>query len=297
VPQSNTQGSARTSWRGRRRRILMGLSTVLGFRQRGFFIPYRYADQLPGRAERPGYAALESVFKAGEAAFAEHLAAIDGFAAELEAIGSEPPPAPRWKQGWFPRLDAAAAYAMVRVKQPKRVVEIGSGHSTRFLARAVADGGLATRITAIDPAPRADIATLETVDLIRTTVQHAGPEPFAALEPGDILSIDSSHILMPGSDVDLLLNGILPGLPDGLILHVHDIFLPDDYPPHWDWRGYNEQLGVAPLLTGDGFDLLWSSHYAATRMAGAVNATVAGRLPIMDDALEASVWLRKGAGS
>ena len=67
---------------------------------------------------------------------------IEQYAAELEAIGSAPPPAPRWNQDWFPRLDAAAAYAMVRNTRPRRIVEVGSGHSTRFMARAVADGGL-----------------------------------------------------------------------------------------------------------------------------------------------------------
>src|SRR5262245_31183128 len=83
------------------------------------------------------------------------LSLIEGHARELEAIGPDAPPAPRWNQDWFPRLDAAAAYAMVRALRPKRIVEVGSGHSTRFLARAVADGGLDTRITAIDPEPRA----------------------------------------------------------------------------------------------------------------------------------------------
>ena len=88
------------------------------------------------------------------------LSSIEKYRRELESIGSEPPPAPRWNQDWFPRLDAAAAYATVRETRPRRIVEVGSGHSTRFLARAVADGGLATRITAIDPRPRAAIRGL-----------------------------------------------------------------------------------------------------------------------------------------
>jgi len=80
---------------------------------------------------------------------------IEDLAPELEAIGADRPPQPRWDQDWFPRLDAAAAYAIVRKTQPRRIVEVGSGHSTRFLARAVADGKLETEITAIDPQPRA----------------------------------------------------------------------------------------------------------------------------------------------
>ena len=94
----------------------------------------------------------------------------------LLAIGTEPPPAPRWNQDWFPRLDAAAAYAIVRTLEPRRIVEVGSGHSTRFLARAVADGGLDTRITAIDPQPRATIEKLP-VEWLRSPVQRVAAFP------------------------------------------------------------------------------------------------------------------------
>lgn len=293
---ADNEGTVKPSWRGRRKRLLMGLSTVLGFGARGFFIPYRYADQLPGRSQRSGYAAIGGIFQTRATAFADHLAAIDGFAHELERIGEDSPPAPRWKQGWFPRLDAAAAYAMVRVARPSRIVEVGSGHSTRFLARAVADGGCETQITAIDPAPRADIAALG-VELVRTTVQEAGPAPFTALASGDVLSIDSSHILMPGSDVDFLLNVVLPGLPNGVLVHIHDIFLPDGYPADWEWRAYNEQLGVAALVQGGGFEILWSSHYVATRMAEALAGTVVDRLVLTDGAPESSLWLLKGGAA
>src|SRR5579859_4318418 len=89
------------------------------------------------------------------------LARIESYADQLEAIGNDAPPAPRWNQDWFPRLDAAAAYAMVRTLAPRRIVEIGSGHSTRFLARAVTDGGFDTHITAIDPQPRASLEGLK----------------------------------------------------------------------------------------------------------------------------------------
>ena len=102
----------------------------------------------------------------------------------------------------FPRLDGAMAYALTRELRPARIVEVGSGHSTRFFARAIADGRLATRLTAIDPAPRAAIAGLP-VDWLRDTVPDVGMAPFAALASGDFLVIDSSHVLMPGSDVDI----------------------------------------------------------------------------------------------
>src|SRR5712692_10032325 len=129
---------------------------------------------------------------------------IERLAPELERIGAEAPPAPRWNQDWFPRLDAAAAYAMVRTLAPKRIVEIGSGHSTRFLARAVADGRLDTRITAIDPQPRASLEGLK-VRWLKQPAQSAEPGLFERLEERDILFIDSSHQLKPGSDVEFLL--------------------------------------------------------------------------------------------
>jgi hypothetical protein len=272
------------------RRLAFGLSTLFG-RKRGFFIPYRYAADVPDRAGRDSYAALEPFFHAAEPAFSGVLDYIDLYAGSLLAIGGEPPPAPRWDQDWFPRLDAAAAYVLVRETRPLRIVEVGSGHSTRFLCRAVRDGRFDTEVTAIDPAPRANIDGLG-ARVIRGTVQRAGTAPFEALAPSDVLFIDSSHILMPGTDVDFLFNRVLPTLPGGVLIHIHDVFLPDDYPAEWEWRGYNEQLGVAALFQG-GYDLIWSSRYAATRMAEAVAASTAGLLTMKPGAHESSLWLAK----
>lgn len=215
------------------------------------------------------------------------LRCIESYAAGLQSIGREPPPAPRWQQDWFPRLDAAAAYAVVRATRPQRIVEVGSGHSTRFLARAVADEGLATRITAIDPQPRASLRGLA-VDWLDVPVQEVGPRLFASLAPHDILFIDSSHQNKPGSDVEFLLEEALPRLESGVRVHFHDVFLPDDYPGAWAWRRYNEQEAVAALL--DDFELEFSSH--GTRKRGAL-PPVLERLPLPPGALESSLWLRK----
>lgn len=114
------------------------------------------------------------------------------------------------------------------------------------------------------------------------------------LDEGDILSIDSSHVLMPGTDVDVLLNRVLPNLPAGVLVHLHDIFLPDDYPEEWTWRGYNEQLGVAALLQGGEWQVLWSSRYASSRMTAAVSQTVLARIALPMGAYESSLWLEKG---
>jgi hypothetical protein len=219
------------------------------------------------------------------------LSEIEVWAAELEAIGSQPPPAPRWDQDWFPRLDAAAAYAMVRHVKPRRIVEVGSGHSTRFLARAVADGSLDTRITAIDPQPRASIQKLD-VKWIPAKVEHAGIEAFAGVASGDIVFIDSSHKLAPGCDVEFLFNEVLPRLPPGTHVHFHDIFLPDDYPPAWEWRRYNEQAAVASLIESDIFKIDFSSHATVSRAPERIRGVLA-RLPLVPGAIESSLWLTK----
>ena len=285
--------------RAARRRAWFGLLTVLGLAERGFFIPCRTAGEAPPPGRRPPYAAIEERLAAREERFREILELCAGYAPDLLRIGEARPPEPRWTQDWFPRLDAAVAYSLLRELAPARVVEVGSGHSTRFLRRAVADGGLATRITAIDPAPRADIGAAGNgngatdVTLLRCSVQAAGEAPFRDLAAGDLLMIDSSHVLMPGSDVDFLFGRVLPRLPAGVRVQVHDIFLPDDYPADWHWRGYNEQLGVAALLLGGGWEVVFASHYVASRMTMDLAASPLARLPLPPGSHESSLWLVK----
>jgi hypothetical protein len=271
-----------------RRRLALGLPTVLGLRPRGWFLPHRYADQVRAPA---AYSALLPLFRRAEPAFKAHLARLAAHGEDFAAIAASAgiKGNARWDQGWFPRLDAASAYALVRQYRPARVLEVGSGHSTRFVLRAVKDGGLATQVTAIDPAPR---ATLEgqPLTLIRQTLQRAGLAAFDTLAAGDLLMIDSSHLLMPGSDVDLLFAEVLPRLPPGVLIQVHDIFLPDGYPAAWAWRGYNEQQGLVGWLASGALRPVFASHYAATRLAAETRAAVGG-LPLFPGALETALWL------
>ena len=278
--------------RGERRRAWLGLLTALGIAEQGFFIPHRHAGDAVPAGRRRSYRAVERNLRACRPRFQEVLGWLEDVQDDLSAIGGAPAPAPRWDQDWFPRLDAAVAYALVRRQRPARIVEVGAGHSTRFLLRALADGGLQAEVTAIDPAPRARLETAG-LKLLRQTVQEAGVAPFAALGPGDLLVVDSSHVLMPGSDVDLLLGHVIPALPGGVYVHFHDIFLPDDYPADWAWRGYNEQLAVLPLILAGGWEVVFASHYVATRMADEVADSAAGRLPLAPGARESSLWLRR----
>lgn len=279
------------------RRLGLGLATLSGLTRRGWFIPHRYAGSLPLPGDNPPYEPLLDLFAGKRAAFGDVLARIEGYAPALDAIAAERGkagpgvPNPRFDQGWFAPLDAAASYAIVRDAAPRRIVEVGSGHSTRFLARALHDGGCDGTILSIDPAPRAAIENLAPrVSFDRRTVQQAGLDPFRALAAGDVLFVDSSHILMPGSDCDHLFNRVLPLLADGVLLHIHDIFLPDDYPRAWAWRNYNEQQGVAALVAG-GWQPFFASHYVRTRFERTPEALA--RLPRHSAAIDASLWLRR----
>jgi hypothetical protein len=272
------------SLRGRWRRLMLGLPTILGLKPGGWFIPHRYAPLLPPPGAQPPYTAVETLFEQNQATFTGMIDLLDARTAELEKLGS------LLDQAWFPALDAAMAYVMVRERKPRRIVEVGSGHSTRVLAKASAG---AVEILAIDPFPRADIAGLPGVTVVPSTLQAAPSLPFDGMMAGDMLFIDSSHILMPGSDVDFLFNRVLPRLPVGALVHIHDIYLPFDYPAMWGWRNYNEQQGVLPLLTTGAYKPLFSSVWAERRLTERLARSVVARLPRPADALSASLWLEK----
>jgi hypothetical protein len=268
------------------RRAMFGLSTLIG-RPRGFFIPYRYA----GSVEPAAYPALEPLFQAAEPGFHRLMAVADSYRDDiLQILGGHGPA--RFDQDWFPRLDAVAAYSLVRHTKPRRIVEIGSGHSTRFMARAVQDGGIATAIVAIDPKPRATLGRLA-VRHEASLLADADPAIFATLDGGDILFVDSSHVAMPGTDVDRLVGDLLPRLPSGVLIHIHDILLPDAYPAEWSWRAYNEATVVAALIGSGGYELVFSSRWVATRHPDWLASGVIGQLPLMPGAHETSLWLRK----
>ena len=285
--------------RGAWRRRWYGLQSLLGIAERGVFIPYRHAEGLPAAGRSDAYPAAAAILAAAAPEFLSRLAALDDFADDFARIAADAAPGPRWDQDWFPTLDAAIAYGFVRELAPARIVEVGSGHSTRFLMRGAADAGSALALTAIDPAPRAGLTAPSGVrlEILRDRVERLGPEAYSALGAGDLLSIDSSHLLLPGSDVDFLLGSVLPSLPLGMTVQIHDIFLPDDYPEDWRWRGYNEQLGVLPLLLGSDWQPLFASHYVASRHGEVLARSPIAALPQVSGARPSSLWLRKAAAT
>ncbi len=169
----------------------------------------------------------------------------------------------------FSWLDCRALFVLLQVWRPRRLVEVGSGFSTLLIAdvnRRFLNGSM--RICCIEPYPRAALLApaLGLERLIPSKVQEIGREPFDALETGDVLFIDSSHVAKTGSDVNHLCFEVLPRLRKGVRVHFHDIFLPDDYPKPWvldENRGWNEQYLVRALLMySSHFRLLFSCSYA-----------------------------------
>jgi len=163
-----------------------------------------------------------------------------------------------YENGSFGPGDAEFYYSIIRLIKPKKIIEVGSGFSTRVAIAAVqentrADLGYACEITCIEPY---EMPWLERTDvnLLRTKVEELSPEFFDSLEDGDILFIDSSHIIRPGGDVVTIILDLLPRLKKGVYIHFHDIFIPDDYPLTWlkdDFRMWNEQYLLEAFMTNN----------------------------------------------
>ncbi|MBL38609.1 MAG: hypothetical protein CMP07_09380 [Xanthomonadales bacterium] len=170
------------------------------------------------------------------------------------------------KNDYLRGSDAEMLYLFVRTRRPRRIVEIGVGNSTRVIRQAIADGNLKVKHIAIDPEPRIDIDDASD-QLVRKRLEDLAPEDqsrvFSSLESGDILFLDSSHEVRLGNDVVHLFCNILPTLKPGVCIHVHDIFLPYEYPWEfaWNYRSWNEQYLLQVFLAASGREVLWPGFY------------------------------------
>lgn len=224
--------------------------------------PYaKYAlpiEYLPSRDLRPRWgntrppiALLYDWFRGHAPAYHAFLEEMVRSLPALESIPrdfrEEQLPEPAWFGVPFAPFDALALYTMVRLRRPTTYIEIGSGISTCFVAKAVRDHRLNTRIVSIDPEPRAKIDSV-CDEIIREGLETCDLERFAQLRAGDILFFDGSHRSFMNSDVTVFMIDILPRLKPGVIVHMHDITLPWDYPDmfvNWYW---NEQYILAAYM-------------------------------------------------
>lgn len=205
---------------------------------------------------------------AAQLALLRHLAA--SYAEEVAALfESRTADGPDFENGFFAGLDAAVYYAMVRELKPRRVIEIGSGYSTRLAHAALARNrseGRAGELVCIEPFPEERLTTAR-IDarVVRTRIEEVDLELFDSLEENDILFIDSSHITKAGGDVCREYLEILPRLKRGVSIQIHDIFFPYDYPAQWIFerrRTFNEQYLLESFLKfNDAFAVTLANHW------------------------------------
>lgn len=168
----------------------------------------------------------------------------------------------------FSWLDARALYSFLRYWKPKRIVEVGSGYSSLLMAdvkKRFLDAQ--TVLQCVEPFPRPFLYRADLgFELIKQRVQDVPVAFFTSLEAGDLLFIDSSHVCKTGSDVNYLYLKVLPQLKPGVRIHIHDIFLPSEYPKEWVFeenRSWNEQyLLHALLMFSSGFRVLFANYFA-----------------------------------
>jgi len=196
-----------------------------------------------------------------------------------------------FRNDYFTSPDAEVAYALVRELGPRRIVEVGSGNSTRLFRQAIEDGGLPTELVSIDPFPRKSVKTI--ADRVLTSKLEDVPmSELLDLRENDVLFIDSSHEVRTGNDVVCLFLNVLPQLAKGVVVHVHDIFLPYEYPRRWivesRWP-WNEQYLVHAMLQGSNmFQVLWAGQFFQRTLPG-----FSSHFEASSQGAASSLWLRK----
>lgn len=199
----------------------------------------------------------------------------------------------------FAHADGAILHAMIRASRPRRLVEVGSGYSSACALDTIdhfLDG--AVDVTFIEPYPQllqelAGPERLASCTVLARDVQSMDLSVFTSLEAGDILFIDSTHVMKTGSDVCRELFEILPSLKPGVLVHFHDVFWPFEYPADWvlqDNRSWNELYGLrAFLMYNSAFRIEFFSDYFFQTFRSRIEAD----FPTMLRHSGGSLWLRK----
>jgi hypothetical protein len=170
---------------------------------------------------------------------------------------------PNWINLAFPAFDAIALYGLIATRKPRRFIEIGSGFSTKFARRAIQDHGLATQIISIDPEPRAEVDAI-CDEVVRSQLEAMPLDLFAGVGADDFIFFDGSHRTFQNSDVTVFFTEILPMLPSGTLVGIHDIFWPADYPAPWlEWYFSEQYMLACWLLAGEKLEVELPVNYVA----------------------------------
>lgn len=213
-------------------------------------------DYLPSRSYAPrwGYQrekieVLDKWFESFEMDFRNFVSKM--FAQDYSSIlvdyDPEEPSTPAFVGGAICAFDALAIYTFVSDVKPKIYCEIGSGMTTLFAKQSIIDNKLNTLIISIDPEPRQYVDDV-CDEVIRMPLENMDPDWFQQLDKGDILFVDGSHRSFMNSDVTVFFIDVLPKIKPGVVIHIHDITLPYDYPDSYKEWYWNEQYLLAVYL-------------------------------------------------
>lgn len=188
--------------------------------------------------------------------------------------------------GYFPSPDAEFYAAIIADTRPTNIYEVGSGFSTIIAKKTVEKFSPETKIHVFDPEPRTDVRGI--VDSL--TLNYIEDIQSLKIEDNSILFIDSSHICRPGGDVPRLFCNLMPSLPLGTIVHVHDIYFPYEYPKVYFEMLYTEQYILHCMLTfNPRYKILIAGHLLCRQYEREVRTSL-GLEASPHDILGASIW-------
>lgn len=250
--------------------MIKSLYKFLHPRYQTFFLEYKVAVQPRFGHGKPAHPELLAIVEKKEDVYRDFLASVEKYKDALQTIQDssveKDPKQPAWNNAFLPGLDMVMLYVMLAELKPKKYIEIGSGNSTKIAFKAKNEQALTTHFTSIDPQPRAEIdALVDTV--IRKPFEDIDFRMLENLEENDILFVDNSHRILPNSDATVFFLEVLPRLKKGVVVHIHDIYIPFDYPQFMCDRFYSEQYGLAMYLLANAekYQPLFPNYYVSEK--------------------------------
>ncbi len=201
-----------------------------------------------------------------------------------------------FQNDFYSYTDGITLYSMIRHFKPRRIVEVGSGHSSALMLDTKEHFRLDTELVFIEPFPDRLNSLLRNTDrhecrVVVSPVQDVDPSFFSDLEKNDILFIDSSHVVKTGSDLHYLLFEVIPALQKGVLIHFHDVFYPFEYPKRWvlEGRNWNEDYFLrAFLMYNNAFKILFFAHYLHAH-----HGNIFSNMPLCYKNGGGNIWLEK----
>lgn len=250
-------------------RLLKSIYKFLSPKYQNLFLEYK-VDLKPRYGHtKPSHNLLDHLISENRKEYSEYLNEFLQFKEVFYKIKSDSSSIsetePYWNNGFLPGLDIISLYSFLAIFKPKYYIEIGSGNSTKVAKKSINDNKLSTKIISVDPYPRASIDSIAD-KVYRMPLEKMNDFSFIdSLEENDVLFIDNSHRCFPNSDVTVCFLELIPKLKKSVIVQIHDIYLPYDYPQFMCDRFYSEQYLLATMLLAnkDKFQILMPCYYVS----------------------------------